>query len=257
MTKKLGSNTKAKNFARLLDLTWGQTEPCWQLGNVNWYEGKPIKVSENPINDENSTDEKRMPTPLTLIPHSISPSRMHEKKEQVQGDRIGASDAIEGNKPEEAVSVYFSTGAAVLGIEVHAALASIEWSDSPQLELAPLSIEAQKMLKAFLDLETTRNMFKRPEVSCLLWRERSFDLLLDGQWVSGVFDRVHVLLDANGLPVAAQIYDFKTDDASPEDVARRHADQLAIYRKAVALLLKLKETVVMAEAVPVRNGRRS
>ena len=74
---------------------------------------------------------------------------------------------------------------------------------------------------------------------------------IDGQPVSGVFDRVHLTLGADGKPVIAAIYDFKTDK-SPVDLRERYRDQFDAYRKAAAVLLGIAPEKVQAEPLRIR-----
>ena len=95
-------------------------------------------------------------------------------------------------------------------------------------------------------------MFTKPEKSHNLWRERAFDVTLDGQWVSGVFDRVLVHLSEVGEPTSAIIYDFKTDHGSPAEIEERYAGQMDIYRKAVCALLRISPDCVKCKILCVR-----
>jgi len=78
-----------------------------------------------------------------------------------------------------------------------------------------------------------------------LWREKSFDVILDNKWISGIFDRVVVLLDAGGKPLSAQLTDYKsnrTDDPRKiEELARVYLPQMSLYRLALSNLLNLPE----------------
>jgi ATP-dependent helicase/nuclease subunit A len=104
-----------------------------------------------------------------------------------------------------------------------------------------------------------------------VWRERAFEIVLDGAWVTGVFDRVVVARDAAGSTLSASsgqagspqagravratVFDFKTDrlrGGGAEELgeaAARHAGQMALYRRAAARLLALPEDAVTAELV--------
>jgi ATP-dependent helicase/nuclease subunit A len=76
-----------------------------------------------------------------------------------------------------------------------------------------------------------------------VWRERAFEMVLDGAWVTGVFDRVVVERDASGVTTRALIVDYKTDrvgtDAEVAAAVARHAGQLNLYRRVVAVLAKV------------------
>ncbi|KXU34683.1 hypothetical protein AXK11_08115 [Cephaloticoccus primus] len=78
-----------------------------------------------------------------------------------------------------------------------------------------------------------------------VWRERRFEAVIDGTWVTGVFDRVVISTDESGRPVACAVYDFKTDEDTA-GAARRHASQLALYRAAAAQLTGLPKEKVRA-----------
>lgn len=76
-----------------------------------------------------------------------------------------------------------------------------------------------------------------PTPGARLWRERAFSVILDGTWVSGVFDRVVFALAPNGGTTGIELHDFKTDaDATPGTLLRRYATQLTLYRGALGKL---------------------
>ena len=110
----------------------------------------------------------------------------------------------------------------------------------------------------FLSAEAATNDFERalvkPANFVALWRERAFEVMADGVWTSGRFDRV---VFANGR---ATIYDFKTNarqrNESEADFAARmaetYAGQMRAYRKALASLTGLSDanisTILLLEA---------
>lgn len=76
--------------------------------------------------------------------------------------------------------------------------------------------------------------------------------MLDGAWISGVFDRVVLRRDESGRVVAATLYDYKTDRGAGRDPARwaaQHREQLALYRRVVAVLTGLPAAGIGAEVV--------
>jgi len=82
--------------------------------------------------------------------------------------------------------------------------------------------------------------FPRPKGFVELWREKPFEVFLDGAWMSGRFDRVTFFTTPDGL--AAEIIDFKSSLKNPE----RHAPQLEAYRRAVAALTGIPLTRISA-----------
>jgi ATP-dependent helicase/nuclease subunit A len=72
-----------------------------------------------------------------------------------------------------------------------------------------------------------------------VWRERAFEVVIEQDWITGIFDRVIVERDSTGRVVRAVVVDFKTDSVEPgeyETVAARYVQQLELYRKVVAVL---------------------
>ena len=70
-----------------------------------------------------------------------------------------------------------------------------------------------------------------------LWREKRFEVILDGEWVTGTFDRVMI------WPDRVLIVDFKTDAVADESEAWARAEgyrpQLALYRRVASCLTGL------------------
>jgi ATP-dependent exoDNAse (exonuclease V) beta subunit len=137
-----------------------------------------------------------------------------------------------------------------LGTEVHELLAQVEWlGDEP--DYAGATAQGAKLVREFLASDRARVM-KRPGENFTLWRERAFDVEVDGRAVSGVFDRVHVELGKDGKAASARIYDFKTDKGNV-DLRERYKDQLNAYRQAAAFLLGISADKVEARPLRVRS----
>jgi len=137
-----------------------------------------------------------------------------------------------------------------LGTEVHELLAQVEWlGDEPDFSGA--TPEAAKLVREFLASDRAAAL-KKPEGMMILWRERAFDVEIDGRPLSGIFDRVHIKMGADGQPIGARIYDFKTDKG-PVDLIAKYKDQLDSYIEAAALLLGISAQKVIAEPLAVRS----
>ncbi|MEI6071818.1 MAG: UvrD-helicase domain-containing protein [Verrucomicrobiae bacterium] len=231
ITKQLGKTSASKNFARLLALTLGEPR---EFGNQKWFEARGrIEIS----GDLPVTADSALPAPTSGTPKPVSPS---------------ASTALPPETRDQK-SPARSREASDLGSEIHAALAAIAWLEESPPSFPKCSDHADRLLEAFFATPTARNLFRRPDEPCELWREKPFDVLVGGQWVSGVFDRVHIRLHPDGQPASATIYDFKTDKAPPEEIRSRYAHQMAAYSTAAAILLGL--STVAAETVPIRIQR--
>lgn len=168
-----------------------------------------------------------------------------------------------------ATQVFALTGAAAaeLGTAVHALLAQIEWLTPDQLApvreawiQAAASDAALSEAWRCVQAPALAEVWARPAGTAEVWRERAFEVLLDGAWITGVFDRVVVRRDAQGAPCDAVVFDFKTDRVGgADDVARaveRHTPQLALYRRVVAVLTGLAPEAVRAELVFSATGTR-
>ena len=228
VTTELGEKTKSKNFARHLQLQFGN--PAAQFGEADWFEQFPI------ITEAASAESTRpaFVKPAKSTPKPVSPSSFKDQASEGRGFLTLSQEASE------------------LGTEVHEALAGMEWMETTTLQLGNLSIEAANLVRGFLKKPIAQEVFTKPEQPHDLWRERAFDVTLDGQWVSGVFDRVVVHRSDEGAPLSATIYDFKTDHGSAAEIDERYAGQMEVYRKAVCQLLSLSSDYVKSQILCVR-----
>lgn len=157
---------------------------------------------------------------------------------------------------------------AEFGTAVHALFAAVEWGGAAAVRVALEAARARGVApevvaeaEACLAAPGLTEIWAPPTGlaaghSAEVWRERAFELVLDGAWITGIFDRVIVVRDATRRVVAAQVIDFKTDRA--DDAAelavlvRRHAPQVEIYRRAAAVLTGLAPAAVEARLVFTR-----
>lgn len=145
-----------------------------------------------------------------------------------------------------------------LGTLVHELFAEVEWTpdldvlrqqwlvkglldEAEMLQEEGPAAEALAMVTGVLSSPACAAAFARPGPDAVVWRERSFDLMLAGEWISGTFDRVVLKRDASGLCTGAWVVDFKTDDLSGGDAAlaeklEGYGPQIALYRQAISRL---------------------
>ena len=152
-----------------------------------------------------------------------------------------------------------------LGTKIHAALQTIEWIDSTDMN-AILSrfgddSELSSALATILNLPGNQRAFARPLLSdgetVDLWRERKFITVVNDAIVNGTFDRVSVVIE-NGRPIRAEIMDFKTTELNQrtaEYELEMHRAQLTAYQEAVCSLLKLPIEAVTASVLFVMDGQ--
>lgn len=220
----------------------------WETGSPAWFEAsqpKPQAVFLPPAAHQTRLgDLLRRHQP---VPRRVTPSG--EEDFQVKG------------------SVLFSEGRELgrrLGTLVHELLAHVEWDRSlgtletlwkrsGLLRGEPGEEQALSMVRGVLASPEVAVAFHQPSPDAQVWRERSFDLLHGGNWVSGTFDRVIVCQDH------ARLIDFKTDDISApgqlEEKVKGYAPQIALYRLAVARLTGLPVEKVGCELLFTRQCR--
>ena len=128
------------------------------------------------------------------------------------------------------------------GTEVHVLFEGIGWLDSG---LAPgfppgAGQAAVKAVEGCLAVPEIRALFE-PRAGTELYREQPFELLVDGKWMSGVLDRLHVFRDADGKVTACELLDYKTDVVKQGDELREvYAEQIGDYRSALSALFGLQ-----------------
>ncbi len=132
------------------------------------------------------------------------------------------------------------------GTRLHEALSRIEWLDETPAQPAGIP-------KSDLDLTVAsafRDALLQPAHAIDLWRERSFELVADGQWISGTFDRV-VFSEELGER-QAEIFDFKSnrlrggesEAAFTQRMRDTYEAQMANYRRALSYLSGLPESAI-------------
>ncbi len=112
--------------------------------------------------------------------------------------------------------------------------------------------EDLRSFRAALARPNLRALLSRPGREIELWRERRFQLVLDGTLHSGAFDRVE-LEPSGARAVRARVLDFKSErgpgGAQIEVLVEHYRPQMSSYRRALAHLLGLPQTSVSAALV--------
>ena len=235
VTEVPAAKSTSQNFTRLLGEILGQ---AWSEGDRNWFQAlEPQGNAEGGVgaapvgrpDDGGGAWVRRAARRPARTPSGLKHSGLN-------GSLVFAMKRNEG---------------ANFGTAVHERFAEVEWlgvNDLNRLEshwrqsvaADAATVEALACLRA----EALAGYWRRPSAPVVeVWRERSFEMVVDGSWVTGIFDRVVVTRDEQGRAQRASVIDFKTDQvASPVEVlaARgRHSDQLNLYRRVVAVLTGL------------------
>jgi len=129
-------------------------------------------------------------------------------------------------------SIVHSPADMAFGGEVHAAFERVGWIDeeTPALPAG----EAGELVRKLLASPGVRPRFERRGRTVELLREQPVEAVIDGKWLSGVIDRLHVLRDAAGKATALEVIDFKTDAVErPDELVARYQPQMDAYRRVL------------------------
>ena len=257
ITKPPGKST-SRNFPKLLAETLGDEDVGVQVGRLDL----PGAFSAG---DPDWFREIEPPTSAARPPSGIG---VLDAATIGKGRRLPAMRPSAGKDARLNGAQIFSLeggASADFGTIVHDCFAQVQWLDAEELkrleagwsELGGAGMEAIACLKA----AELGSVWRKPESpSAEVWRERGFEMVLDGNWVTGVFDRVVIECDAGGEPRRATVFDFKTDRVGADSeiplIVARHAAQLETYRRATAKLSGLDVSAVACAVVLTRRQRR-
>ncbi len=244
ITEPVGTS-QSHNFPRLIRETLGES---WSEGDPRWYEGiKPVAADE-------TDDDGLAAIDLAPVSRRLARTPSGSPKHDIAAERLFALEA--GGVGE----------GALFGREVHALLAQVEWGGvataTGWAKVWPAGNASEEAL-ACVAAAGLAEVWSQPAAVARaeVWRERAFEIVLDGAWVTGVFDRVVLGFDEGGRICRAALYDFKTDRGSaPEARARaveRHRTQLGLYRRVLATLTGLPVTAIAAELVFTETASRA
>ncbi|MEZ0216162.1 MAG: UvrD-helicase domain-containing protein [Rariglobus sp.] len=247
ITKPVGEKSTSANFPRLLTETLGTAEPgelahvgdwacdaVFAKGDAEWFEEIPCVDEVVAETDENAG--------ISTIGQIAGVVRYPARTPSGTKAGVVSGAALFGAT---------SAGAASFGTAVHKAFAAVEWGGMTAEGLATWkaaglgdSVVAEAC--ACLESSGLSGVFAH-EPGAEVWRERMFEIVLDGAWITGVFDRVVLNRDATGRVITAAVYDFKTDRVArggEMEVVARYTGQMTVYRQAAARLAGLPEAHV-------------
>lgn len=257
ITEEVKESSKSLNFPRLLKETLGEARTavmigerswpgCFAAGDGSWFEALP-RVDKAVVEQD---------VPPTL--GEGTPERARRRR------ALTPSGEKSGMVAGRALFDEASAGAADFGRAVHQVLAAVEWGDTPPTcAVGHVEPTARAQAEACLAMPELAEVFARPvgAARAEVWRERAFEVVLDGAWITGVFDRVVIERDLSGRAKRVTVYDFKTDrrgggEDTIRGVAERYRGQLELYGRVAARLTGLAVERVRVEVVLTAIGRR-
>lgn len=216
LAPKLGEESKARDFNRLLHTIFGNKE--WEHGNPEW---------------------------MLHIPEANPPPKRPPLDIPLPAEKPSQSPAV---SPSGKVFLHHPL-AAETGRRIHETLAKIEWMDEKTLQTTP-----DDSLRKFLSSDCARAIFSRPDFPHTLWREKDFDAIVNGTQISGTFDRVLIQKDESDQPAEAWIWEFKTGNLPPEQLPVKYASQARAYIDALSLLLRLPPDAIHLQFVSIEHS---
>jgi ATP-dependent exoDNAse (exonuclease V) beta subunit len=254
ITEPLGTS-KSRNFPRVLADTLGAEagpvrvgalvlDGAWSCGEADW----PAKLA-------GPAEPRKISQEIALIDATAAARAPRRAAHRPSAEKAGVVEAAR-------VFALEGAGAADFGTAVHALLAEVEWLREGDVkkftEAWTVRGGAGEEALACLHAPGLTAVWKRPGQADV-WRERAFEVVIDGTWVTGVFDRVVIERGKTGRAVRATVFDFKTDwvvgDADLAAAVARHAGQLNLYRRVAAVLTGLEVAAVACKLVFTRLRR--
>ncbi|MEZ5414111.1 MAG: UvrD-helicase domain-containing protein [Opitutaceae bacterium] len=240
-------SSTSRNFPRLLMETLPSQDRMVAVGGLNLPGAYSVGDSS-----WHSRMEPRESDETTAMPLRLA------------GDRVSRSHRLVAKRPSDTHRGTLSAGALFaakpdgdareFGRTVHALFAQVAWLDGTLADDRRAVLneqgEAGAEVLACLMAPALASIWAQVP-GAELWRERAFEAVIDGVWITGIFDRVVVERDAAGKATRATVYDFKTDEAMTGAV-ERHAHQLELYRAAAAQLAGLPSSSVACFLVMTR-----
>jgi len=138
------------------------------------------------------------------------------------------------------------------GAEVHALLEQVGWADESPPDLP--DTEAARTIAQLLRKPDLCGIFEKQGRRVELFSEQSVDAIMDGNFFSGVIDRLIVHRDTTNRVIRVEIIDFKTDAVKDtNELIERHSGQMNAYRSVMEKIYP--NAIITCAVLSVRHGR--
>ena len=234
----------------------GEEFTClYETGERDWYmrapsSRRPAKPAERP---ELSAEFGRYPS-LRRRLLSVSPSTIERR--EVRADLLFTRATHDSTEFGQAIHELFEKIFWIDEVDIEDVIRDWQETSYASEEMRRRAVEQFRQALASLEV---RQVLSRPSGDVLLWREKHFEIVLEDQWITGVFDRATISQDANGKTLRATILDFKsneiTDDSELANAAERYRPQLSLYGKGLSRMLQIDPAQVMLELLFTSVGK--
>jgi ATP-dependent helicase/nuclease subunit A len=247
-------------------------------GAPNPAPGAPITLAEHPCAllhesgdsawfkscEANTGDETIQPQPTLPEDYSTHPSaRIRLERIEPSTEKEIVTSAALLFEPEMRDVLDF-------GSAIHALFEDVEWIEDLDAEAVihnwlEYSTDGERVKRdvctQFRDavvMASVKAVLAQPEGNVELWREKRFEVILESQWVTGIFDRVTITKDDSGTPRSAIILDYKSNrvetPAKLKETTETYRPQLDLYGRALSHILKIPESAITKQLLFTRTG---
>ena len=234
----------------------GEEFTClYEAGEPDWYMKAPSKAQPAELAQrvELSSEYGRYPS-LRRRLLGVSPSTIEGR--EIRADSLFTHVTHDGMQLGKAIHELFEGVSWVDETDVDVLIAEWQQASSAPQETKQRAVEQFRQAMAS---DEVRQVLARPEGVVSLWREKHFEIVLEGQWITGVFDRVTVIQGADGRPAGATILDFKsneiTDETELASTAEYYRPQLMLYGRALSRMLQIDSSRVTLQLLFTCAGK--
>ena len=226
----------------------------YSCGDPDWYRAEALQDSVPP-------------PPTRDLPEDFveQPSR----RERL----VRVSPSLQDESEQSAARLFAAESRDILdfGQAIHSLFESVTWLEDADVDAiisAWLAVSHDTEAVRRDVCEQFREAIVKPDVVRVLsragndgelWRERRFEVVLQGRWITGAFDRVVVERSGDGAATAATITDYKSNQVFTEDACRKTAEkyrpQLGLYADALSSMLDLDASRIKQQLVFTKSGR--
>jgi ATP-dependent exoDNAse (exonuclease V) beta subunit len=259
-----GDSATSQNFVKLLEDTLATDPLAAEFGGVPatvLYQSHTGKTNRRWFEAFHPSAAAESPAPGRVRRVDSALARKRVRRRTPSGSEEITVSAAQIFTPAGNVAREFGT-------LVHALFEEIEWRGETCFDVIAARWQGTRdmttgledalgQVRGVLDDPVTGAALARPGENAEVWRERSFEVLLGDEWLSGTFDRVVLERTPAGVAERATILDFKTDRVeTPDEIAAavtKYRPQLETYREVLRRITGLSATAIRCRLLFTRS----